>query len=123
MEIPPELFKIVREYATPRFYQEYNEIIQLLEMEEWPELKGKLQGENAEQVAVALKMFKAACLKAIPAEIAYAKVEESFTNWVEDYMHRNTYDWETFHRLKRELNHAIMKENEAYTELMELIES
>jgi len=51
MEFPDDILPLIREYARPRmkYISEYNQIVRLLGVE-WPAVKNKLAGPDAESV-------------------------------------------------------------------------
>ena len=64
MEFPPELVRLIRAYSQPRFqhFREYNRILSLTALSEWPDLKTALQ-ERPDEVLPHLLAYEKAQLE------------------------------------------------------------
>ena len=73
--LPDELVGLIREFSRPllRYPREYKEVVQILEIPDWPELKAKLSTNDAEQVMVYVQSYLAAFI----ALEAAAKADET----------------------------------------------
>ena len=91
----------------------------LFESGEWPELKEKMHDE---QVVLVLNAFVTACLELKKADQAFADYSGDFFEGKWDEMITPEY-WIEFRRLKTELEKATKVQEDAYDELMDLIEN
>ena len=90
----------------------------LFENGEWPELKDKL---HIEQVVNVLNTFVTACLELKKADEAFAICSGDFFDGKWDEIDLNY--WIEFRRLKQEFEKATNVQEDAYGELMDLIET
>jgi len=59
MEFPSEIVGVIREYSKPAFkyFKEYNDILQVLNLTVWKDLRDKLCGPNADEVASKVRTY------------------------------------------------------------------
>jgi hypothetical protein len=64
MEFPPEIIRLIREYSQPCFkhFREYNRILWLRAMSDWPDLKNALQ-ERPDEILPYLLSYETAQLE------------------------------------------------------------
>ncbi len=89
----------------------------LFESGEWPELKEKLHDKR---VVVKLNVFVTSCLDLKKSDASFASYGASFFEGKWDEITPEY--WIEFRRLKTEMEKATKVQEEAYEELMDLIE-
>jgi hypothetical protein len=90
----------------------------LFENGEWPELKAKMSDER---VVAVLNAFVTACLELKKADEEFAICSGDFFTGAWDEIELNY--WIEFRRLKQALDKATKVQEDAYAELLDLIES
>ena len=125
MELPSELLAIVREFSKPlfRYRDEYEEVVQMTQ-NEWPELKTKLTGPDADRIGDCLQAYIVAYGDNIKAENAFEKLK---CDWAQagvpntDTVRTYAY-WDKYGDLKHECRHTLIHEMALFEELQILVD-
>jgi len=74
MEFPPEIVGMIREYSKPvfKYFKEYNDILHVLNLTVWKDLKDKLRGSNADEVAITVRTYVDSVMHARELRLEYA---------------------------------------------------
>jgi len=124
MELPSDILPLVREFSKPlfRFRNEYDEVVTMLNRE-WPELKAKLNGPQADLVGRCLQDYIAAYGECIRIEEDFEKHNADWacacvpnTDTVRTYAYWDKYGW-----FKDECQRLLVHEMVVFQELQDMV--